>query len=125
MFKYNGTKKPMCKGWWWCVPSQRCEWHKKYADGRVVKVYEADDYRDREDEVGLGLRIGIRGNSAGFTSEHSGDVFGKWYGPIPEPQEAIGSLVNANPRQLQRKWRMARENRQTLLFPLSLPVNSL
>lgn len=85
--KPEWSDKPTCKGWWWCFPDSECEWSRNYKTGMVVEAVEDDGhfYPDRKGVVDT-IRATMCFDFVGVTGKYSGDVFGRWYGPIQPPE---------------------------------------
>lgn len=76
---------PDAAGWWWCIPDTACEWYSRHPAGLVCKVSEYGEDCDAEPDE-LYVQATFAADAFGFTGEYSGDVYGRWYGPIPAPE---------------------------------------
>ena len=68
--------EPTEPGWWWCYQNDKSD----HLHTRLVIVLV------HSDENGLYVTGSLsRADCVGFTGEYSGDVCGKWLGPIQKP----------------------------------------
>lgn len=77
--------EPDWPGWWWCLQDDRTDF--RPGDLVVVRVMEMEDDggHDTDDAGRLYIEGVLSGDCVGFTGEYTGDICGKWFGPISEP----------------------------------------
>lgn len=95
------SDKPTCKGWWWCLPDEKCEWFERYKNGLIVEAIEDDGLYDPDSKGLVSSVLGaMSGDCKGFTGDYLGDLFGRWYGPIARPGEEEGKVSSATLKKL-------------------------
>ena len=87
-YQYANVKEPACAGWWWCFPDPKCERYERNSQGFVLQVLEDDGYFNPEDKGRLYICGALSDDYFGFSGESGSDIFGRWYGPIPNPENA-------------------------------------
>ena len=85
--------EPNAEGWWWVITENGDQFP---ADRLlVVYVYKEEDYDPDYTDPRTGLPMTPFGvyvrNFVGYTGEYTGDVVGKWYGPIPLPVDGMNT----------------------------------